>query len=91
MPDAEISPREAAERFADHVAGTASMSNIEDILEQLELPPYADNSEFLQELDDKVFECDGCGWWCRTEEANDAPNGCGYLCDDCNEEEDDDE
>jgi len=32
-------------------------------------------------LDELVFECDGCGWWCTTGEANDGDGE--VLCDDC--------
>ena len=42
----------------------------------------------LAELDDLVFRCEGCGWWCEAGEACENPDGGGDLCGDCSVEED---
>lgn len=35
----------------------------------------------IKEIDEEIFQCDGCGWWCETSERNDL---CGdALCEDC--------
>lgn len=37
--------------------------------------------EELNILNERIFQCDGCGWWCETSERNDL---CGdALCEDC--------
>lgn len=38
----------------------------------------------LQEIDNWIFQCSGCGWWCERGEAHDV-NG-EDMCDDCYEE-----
>jgi hypothetical protein len=37
-----------------------------------------DDINFLQALDDRLFLCDSCGWWCPVEEKVDT-----YFCEDC--------
>lgn len=46
-----------------------------------------DDSVLLAEFDMLAFCCDCCGWWCDMDEANDAPNGQGFVCDDCKEDD----
>lgn len=36
-------------------------------------------------IDNEIFNCEQCGWWCETHETNDSPMG--DICNDCNEEE----
>lgn len=78
-----IGPVEAAETFANHVRGTASMSGVADILEQLGLPAYEDDKTFCATLDQLVFECDCCGWWCDTDEVADVSND--MVCEECHD------
>ncbi len=40
----------------------------------------------LKEIDEEIFLCDGCGWWCclSEEEVDDSDGGLGLrLCSDC--------
>ena len=40
-------------------------------------------------IDHEIFQCDGCGWWCGTEEMNDNPELDGnQVCQDCKGEDD---
>ena len=43
----------------------------------------------LSEIDQEIFLCDGCGWWCEVSESND--RGGENVCDDCKDEENEDE
>lgn len=43
--------------------------------------------EQLQEVDDIVFCCEGCNWWCAAEECNERD---GWFCDECAGERKDD-
>lgn len=40
----------------------------------------------LAEIDEKVFCCEGCGWWCSTDELHNEDDQ--QLCDDCEEDND---
>jgi len=77
--------------LAEALVGTAMTE--QQALAQCGLDAFYDGvPDGHEELfDGIVFYCEGCGWWCRTdEEANDAPDGHGFLCDDCNDEQQDD-
>jgi hypothetical protein len=65
------------------------MSLEEGLLHLGEDEPELTQDECL-ELDQEVFLCDTCSWWCDASEANENPSGGGDLCDDCNEEEEED-
>ncbi len=43
--------------------------------------------EFCSILDDKVFCCEGCGWWCGMDEIA-TDNVSGFICDECGDPED---
>jgi hypothetical protein len=51
--------------------------------------PEMDESELkpddLEELDNEIFNCTFCGWWCEIFECNDRSNE--QVCDDCVDEE----
>jgi len=36
--------------------------------------------EESQQMDDIVFSCEGCGWWCDASECNEDD---GWFCDEC--------
>lgn len=61
----------------DELLGTCNSINMEDwTLEELEM------------LDDQIFECGQCGWWCEIGDNEDST--IGMICRDChteNEEE----
>lgn len=42
-----------------------------------------EDADVLAELDQHVFLCDECGWWCELSEQTE-----DGRCDDCNQEED---
>lgn len=54
--------------------------SLENVLEELGLEGMENDPDVCTQVDDRVFCCDECGWWCSTDELND-----GQLCDDCNE------
>ena len=48
----------------------------------------ADNTEFLRILDEQIFSCPGCGWWCGQDEARESGLG-EDVCRDCGNTDDD--
>jgi hypothetical protein len=68
-----MTPAELAERLI----GTCEHVDIEDEL--------GTDVKVLTEFDSLVFLCEGCGWWCGMEEANDAHGG--FVCEECCDEE----
>lgn len=70
---------EVAERVAEILVGQC-MLDIEDALTQIGHEELRDDAEFLASLDERVFRCGGCDWWCSTDEQND-----DNQCDDCTE------
>ena len=40
--------------------------------------------EELEELDEEIFECNTCGWWCDIDE--EVGEGTQLICQECNEE-----
>lgn len=42
------------------------------------------SASYLAAVDSLCFCCDGCGWWCSTEELHNETDQ--NLCDDCEEE-----
>lgn len=38
-------------------------------------------------LNEQIFRCEGCGWWCATDELNNDGPMQRELCDDCSDEE----
>ncbi len=42
-------------------------------------------------IDNQIFLCEQCGWWCEQSEANENPDGGGDLCNDCHAETDEEE
>jgi rubrerythrin len=61
-----------AEQIAHELQGTCN-SYPEELEEDLEL------AEMVEE---HVFLCAQCGWWCEQSEANEGPDG-EDVCDDC--------
>jgi hypothetical protein len=83
-----IGPVEAAELVADEIRDTTI--SLSEVLETLELPAeYVDNATFCATLDQLVFECVGCGWWCGTDETGQDSDGGELRCDECAPIEDD--
>lgn len=82
---AELTKSELAQNAADTLIGQC-MTSIEIFMYESEHPEWIDDPEFLAAWDDLAFVCDGCGWTCGSDEAND--NGSGFECDDCASEHD---
>ena len=64
------------QQAGEELAGTCL--NLTDVVSDLE----RDDGAFMIELDNIVFECEGCGWWCRTDEELNNESG-EMLCNDC--------
>lgn len=73
-----MTPSEQAEVAADRLRGTAqSMADLGEEFEDL-----ANDKVFCERLDELVFICNVCDWWCDISELSD--NGDGELvCDEC--------
>lgn len=70
---------------AEYLVGTAK--SLEEGIAACDLPEdLIDNSAFLGAIDDAIFMCERCGWWCEQYEANENPNGGDDICDDCKDE-----
>lgn len=67
-------PSARADALAAEIQGTAN-SIPEELLS---------DQPMLEALDQLIFECSECGWWCEQGEANEGPNG-EDICDDCSE------
>jgi hypothetical protein len=71
-----------ADMVAEALIGQC-IKDIEQALEDVKHPEILDDKEFLQLLDDRAFCCDGCGWWCSTDELNVDEDFGDQFCDDC--------
>lgn len=77
--------KETAQEIIEHLKGSC------DSLEQTCEDFKVDTDEFLNQyadiLDDQIFNCENCGWWCETSEIalniNDR-----LICTDCCENAD---
>ena len=47
-----------------------------------------DHSGFLGELDQQIFRCESCDWWCELSEESEVIHGC---CRDCEPEDGEEE
>lgn len=71
-----LTKSERVQEVADELIGSAQ--DLNDVLSDEE----QNDTDFLKELDEHVYQCDQCGWWVERNEVN----GDGY-CSDCQEEE----
>jgi hypothetical protein len=70
-----------ARKVADALEGQC-VYDVDGMCEQLEVPDdLRDNARFLAFIDQKVFCCEQCGWFCSTDELNNDDGN--ELCDDC--------
>lgn len=83
-----MTPFEMADKVADLLQGQCLL-DIPQALEELEFPPeMQDDRDFLHALDNLVFLCADCGWWCEISEEADPETIGRYhdtICDDCAE------
>lgn len=72
-----------AEKAAAELEGTCrTLHELGDEYEDAE-----DSTAFCARLDELVFCCVSCNWWCGQEECNEVDGE--WRCDDCTEGEDD--
>ena len=57
-----------------------SCDSLEQVLENNEVTELEDNDAFLTYLDNEIFRCDCCGWWCAISEMAENDN---WECRDC--------
>lgn len=74
------SPRLRGEAAAEELEGTCQ--SLYDVVSEEDM----DDPDFLGALDDLVFLCACCGWWCETSELVEDQDGEG-VCIDCGEQE----
>lgn len=73
-------PREMAEIAAEKLQGTCgSLVNLGEEFEELQ-----NDSNFCDRLDELVFECVCCNWWCGISEMSD--NVDEWICKECEED-----
>lgn len=81
--DPTPTPDEIATKVADALSGTCG--TLTAALAEFDAEHLEQNAEFCASLDDLVFLCDGCGWWCEQSEM------VGYWsCEDCSGDDDED-
>lgn len=71
----EAEVRAKAQEAIDHLRGTC-----EPLYQNFE--EYQDEQLFCDLLDDAIFECTCCGWWCE-QPAEDNPETGEWICDEC--------
>lgn len=59
--------------------------SLEQVLEEMGLEGMENDADVCTQVDDRVFCCEGCDWWCLAEELNN--DGDENLCDECNDED----
>ena len=68
------------QQIIDDLKGTCL--GLEAHLESLGRVELMDTASFTAQLDDQIFECAECGWWCEQSEATAIETG-EDLCLDC--------
>lgn len=61
-----------------------SCMSLEQALEDYEVPELEDNDSFLSYLDNEIFRCECCNWWCPISEMSEQGD---WECRDCVPEE----
>jgi hypothetical protein len=69
--------QEQIDDIAETLRGTAT--SLEEQLERYDTDFATVTVEDCRALDELVFCCDACGWWCGRDEESDEPG----VCDDC--------
>jgi hypothetical protein len=70
--------------IVDDLRGTTGSleETINEVLETTVDGIDAISSESLSAIDDEIFLCDACGWWCGTDEYSPQEDA-GQTCDEC--------
>jgi hypothetical protein len=58
--------------------------SMEEVLDNYNREDLRDNMEFLGYLDNEIFRCDCCRWWCEISEESGVGDG-ELVCNDCEE------
>lgn len=70
--------------LADRLLGTPD--NLENVVKELfQVSSSKIDPASLQDVDDRVFECSECGWWCGIHDLAD-DTGYDLICQDCEDE-----
>lgn len=77
MDDRERMKRQEA---IDDLSGTCG--SLENVLAELDREDLLDTQDFLQMLDEQIFCCSVCSWWCEQSEAVETDSG-EDACRDC--------
>lgn len=76
-----MTDKEKAHKVADALLGTCmTLEHVIQIELETEDTDAVQTPEFTDELDNTVFCCDLCSWWCEISEESDTEGGC---CTDC--------
>lgn len=67
--------------IAEDLRGTCQ--SLMDALAKHDMEAAANDIDFTQALDELVFECEQCSWWCELSEMADAQ----HICTDCDDGE----
>ena len=70
-------------KAADALLGQC-LKDLSDVLNDLGRPELENDTAFLAMIDERVFNCVSCGWWCSQDECNESPLG-EWVCDECKE------
>lgn len=65
-----------------------SCDSLEQVLENNEVPELFDNDAFLEYLDNEIFRCTCCSWWCPVSETSENDNDGDWVCRDCSPNDD---
>lgn len=72
-----------AEQAAEQLQGTCK--SLSDLGQEFE--DAKNNQTFCNQLDELVFECQECNWWCEQSEMANRKDE-EWICDDCTDDED---
>lgn len=67
-----------ADEIAEELRGTAE--SLEAVCEHFEMAEAVNDESFCSEIDQLVFCCDTCGWWCEQSEMSEDEE---WVCEDC--------
>ena len=80
----ELTPL-VAHCIIDELQGTCK--TIEEICDYYEVDPDEFLDKFASELDEQIFNCDRCGWWCEVGDYGNSEDGMS-ICSNCEEDAD---
>jgi hypothetical protein len=82
-----MNTRQFSDTLAHDLQGTCNSlyRHIDSLEEEVQTFFYENETIILEYLDNLIFECDTCGWWCEMSEAVETDTG--SVCDQCKPEE----